>query len=99
MQCLEAPYDLDKVVPNLLFGEELAISLFLSDNLQNVAAVCVLHYYAQTVSGIFEESLFVSNNVWMVDTCQDAHFVQGVLLFFAAELLHLYFFHCVNCIV
>ena len=96
---LEASYNLDEVMPDLLFCEQLPVSLFRSDNLQDVTAISVLHHNAQAVGLILEKSFFVTNYIRVIDACEDSDFVECVFFFFATELLHLHFFHGVNCVV
>lgn len=99
MERFEAPDDLDEVVPDGLLGELQARTFFLIDNLEHVAAVGVLHDQAQAVSGVFEESFLVADDVRVLDTREDAHLIQRVLALFAAQFVHFHLFHGVDDVV
>jgi hypothetical protein len=49
VESFETSHDLNEVMPNLLFCEQLPVSLFRSDNLQNITAVRMLHHDAETI--------------------------------------------------
>jgi hypothetical protein len=70
-------------MPDLLFCEQLPVSLFRSDNLQDVTAISVLHHNAQAVGLILEKSFFVTNYIRVIDTCENSDFVECVFFFFA----------------
>lgn len=99
VKSFESSYNLNEEVPDLLLCPPLVLPFFLSNNLQYVTAVGMLHHDAQTVGRIFKECLFVPNYVRVVNTGEDANFVKGVFSFFATELLQFNFFHGVGCVI
>lgn len=88
--------DLNQVVPDFLFIEFLTCLLLLRDQLEHVPTVGVLHHDAEAVRRVLEEGLLVADHIGVVDAREDAHLIQGVLLFFAAQFLHFDLFHSVN---
>ncbi len=41
----------------------------IPDNLKEVSSVSELHHYAQRLSGLLEEGLLVSDDVWVLYRC------------------------------
>lgn len=99
MKRLQASYCLHKVVPNLLFSKFLARFLLLFDGLKQVTSISNLHDDAEAAILRIKESIFVANDIWMIDTGQNTNFIKGVLLLFLRELAHLYFLKSVSIVV
>lgn len=81
MQCLESPDNLNEVMPDLFFSEFGLLFLVVFDSLEQISTVSQLHDNAETTLLVFEESLFVSDNIRMIDGCQYPDLVDCVLLF------------------
>ena len=99
VECLKATHNLDEVVPDLFLAESVIVFLFVIDQLQDVAAISILHYDAEAIGRIFEKGFLVADYIRMADACEDSDLVESVLFLFAAEFLHFHFFHCVNGVV
>jgi len=41
----------------------------IPDNLKEVTSICELHHYAKGLSGLLEEGLLVSDDVWVLYRC------------------------------
>lgn len=67
VESFEASHDLNEVMPNLFFSEFGSVFLCLLDHLQEVAIVSALHNDAEISGGVFKETIFVTNNIWMLN--------------------------------
>lgn len=59
----------------------------------------VVECLPKRLGGLVDKCLIIGTDVFVLDACEDANFVQSVLLLFRRQLLHLYFLQCVNLIV
>lgn len=99
VQRLEASYNLDEDVPDLLLLDVGLSFLVAANLLEHVTIVCILHYEAQTGARFVDESFFVSNYVLLEYARQNAHLVQGVFLFFLRQVKHLNLLQRVDCLI
>lgn len=63
VQRTQASSDLNKAVPDLVLRENSLLLLVVANLLQEIAAGCVVHYYAEARGGFVEECLLVAHNV------------------------------------
>jgi hypothetical protein len=99
VKSLETPDHLNKIVPYLFFSKHFFGLLLFVYYLQQIAAVCVLHHYTETVRAVLEKRLLVTYYVRVLNRRQNADLVESVRLFLLAKFFHFYFLHCVNGVV
>jgi len=99
VQRLEASNNLDEDVPDLLLLDVGLSFLVTANLLEHVTVVSILHNEAQAGAGFVDESLFVRDDVLLEYTCQYAHLVQGVFLFFLRQVKHLNLLQCIDRLV
>lgn len=99
VQSLQASNNLNEDVPDLLLLDVGLSFLVTANLLEDVAIVSILHDEAQAGAGLVNESLFVCDDVRLENTCQDAHLVQGVFLFFLRQVKHLNLLEYIDCLV
>jgi hypothetical protein len=80
MQRLQASNGLNEEMPQLLFSETCIVLLVGIDLLEHVTRISVLHDDAQAAGTVLKESLFETDYVRVIDRCQNADLVQGILL-------------------
>lgn len=69
MEGLKASHNLYEIVPDLLLIHLGSVLLVLLDHLEQVAVVSVFHDDAEVAGGRLKESVFVPNNVRMLNRC------------------------------
>lgn len=50
-----------------------------ANRLQKITSVCKLHYDTQRLSCLFNESLLVADDIWVLDGCENTNFIKCVL--------------------
>ena len=78
---------LDEQAPDLRLSKLCLIILMFYYLLVQISIISIPHDDAERVVVFIDKYFFVGNDIWIFDTCQDTHFVDGVRpLFFAQEI-------------
>lgn len=75
MKSFETSHDLDEIVPYLFFCELGSIFLMLFDHLEEVTVVSALHDNAEVSLSVLKEAIFISDDIWMLNRCQNSDFI------------------------
>ena len=93
MKGFQASYNLDEIVPDLFLCELGSLFFVFFNSLQQVTIVSLFHDDAKAVGGVFEESLLVCDDVWVVNGSQNSNLVDSILFLLFRELTHFNLFH------
>ena len=88
VQDLEASEEIVGNLPDKVFIKLMIFGHFFFDEALQVAAICILHDDAESGIFLLEEGAFVLDDVGGVDGCQQTNFIEGIIFFFGAELIH-----------
>ena len=99
MQSVETFNHLVENMPNLRLFHLGACSFEIGDFGLEIAAIRKLHNYAQAASCLLEKRLFIASHIGMLHRCQNAHLVDGVLLFLLRELGQPHLLQCVYALI
>lgn len=97
VQFMKSSAYLVKYRPYFLLFERVFFFLSVCDLSENVTVVCVFYDNVKTIS--LKKSLFVRNNIRVVDRCEDSDFVEGVLLLLGWQVFHFDLFQSVELVV
>jgi len=112
MQSLKSSNNLYENVPNLLLFD-IGLPLLITANfLEYVSIIGIFHHQAfnfeivirkrnlpQTRAWLIDECLLVSDDIGLIDTCQNPHLVEGILFLFIGQVEHFNLFQSVNVII
>ena len=92
----QAPDDLYKDVPDLLLLDVGLALLVVTDFLEHVTVVCVLHDQAETRCRLVNKGISVGDHIWVIDRSQNTHLIQGVFFLFFRQGEHFHILECID---
>ena len=78
VKSLEALHHLDEDAPDLFLVEVRLPFLMVNNLLEDISIVSELHHNAKSLALIINESLFVGDDAWVLDRCQNSNFVKSI---------------------
>ena len=75
VECAESTDDLNEDVPDLLLLDVGLPLLIVTDFLEDIAVVGVLHHKTQARGCLVNECISIRDDIWMVNRGQDSHFI------------------------
>ena len=71
-------------MPYLIFLDKRFEFLRLTNLCIKVSTICDLHYNAQLICLFIKKCLFITNDIFVHNRCQNSNFIQSIFLLFGA---------------
>lgn len=93
MKSFQTSYNLNEIVPDLFLSKLGSLFLVFLNSLKEITIVSLFHDDAKAVGGVFEESLLVCDDVWVVNGSQNSNLVDSILFLLFREFTHFNLLH------
>ena len=79
VQSFKSSNDLNQIMPDLLLRKILLRLFPLRNQIQNISSIRILHNNTQSICWVFKKGIFITDDIRVLDTGEDANLIQSVL--------------------